>query len=485
MLNKTKLNFLVVILFLFIAISGQIASAQINGTGHKLLYSHAGLSPESLVTSALTDNPKRLIARTYDSGFELGHDTYNGMSTGSDGKIYYVLSSESYKTGAQMYRYDPVTERIKHVGDLTEACGEKGKKTIAQGKSHVNFIESNGKLYFATHLGYYSLIDGMEQIGIPPEGYKPYPGGHFLAYDMKSEKFDDLATAPHGEGILTMNMDVKRGRLYGITWPSGYFIHYDLKKDELKNLGPVSKQGEKGKGDNYRVLCRSLAVDPRDGSVYFTTGDGDIFRYNYDLDSSEKLKDVDMRKDYFGIYEVNSPGHMAYNWRQTIWCANDNTIYGVHGNSGYLFHFDPNGPTVEIVERITSLPSRKSGMFDQFSYGYLGLSLGPDGHTLYYLTGGPVYVDGKRVRGKNETAMGESKGTENLHLITYIIPTGKYTDNGPIFYADGQRPAYVNSIAVGKDGTVYTLARITKNGRTRTDLISIPGPFCTFKTDHD
>jgi len=49
--------------------------------------------------------------------------------------------------------------------------------------------------------------------------------------------------------------------------------------------------------------------------------------------------------------------------------------------------------------------------------------------------------------------MGESKGQENLHLITYDIAAGKYKDHGPIFYEDGQRPAYVNSIGVGKDGT--------------------------------
>ncbi len=423
----------------------------------------------------------KLTARTYDSGFDLAHDTYNGMGTGSDDKIYYVLSSESYETGAQIYGYDPAIDKIKHLGDLTEACGEKGKKTIAQGKSHVNFVESEGKLYFATHTGYYSLIDGMEKMGIPPEGYKPYPGGHFLAYELKTEKFEDLAIAPYGEGILTMNMDVKRGRLYGITWPTGYFIRYDLEKEEIRNLGPISKDGENGKGDNYRVLCRSLAVDPRDGSVYFTNGDGDIFRYNYGSDSIEMLNDVDMRKDYFGLYEVNSPGHMAYNWRQTTWCEDDNAIYGVHGNSGYLFRFDPDVPKVEIVDRITSLPSKKSGMFDQFSYGYLGFSLGPDGHTLYYLTGGPVYVDGKRVRGKSKTAMGESKGTENLHLITYNIPKEKYTDHGPIFYKDGQRPSYVNSIAVGKNGDVYTLARIPKNGRVITDLIKISGPFSPSK----
>ena len=65
-------------------------------------------------------------------------------------------------------------------------------------------------------------------------------------------------------------------------------------------------------------------------------------------------------------------------------------------------------------------------MFDQFSYGYLGFTLGPDGRTLYYLTGGPVYVGGKRVAGKSKTAMGESKGIEDLHLITWDVPTGKY-----------------------------------------------------------
>ena len=419
----------------------------------------------------------KLIARTYNSGFELAHDTYNGMSVGSDGRIYYVLSSESYEIGGQMYCYDPATDKIMHLGDLTQACGEKQAKTIAQGKSHVNFVERNGKLYFATHIGYYTLIDGMEKIGIPPAGYKPYPGGHFLAYDMTTGEFQDLAKAPRGEGILTMNMDTRRGRLYGITWPSGRFIRYDLAANDLKDLGPISRQGENGKGENYRTLCRAIAVDPQDGSVYFTTGDGEILRYIYDSDSIETVKGEDMRKDYFGLYDPTSPGHMAYNWRQIVWSEREKAAYGVHGNSGYLFRFDPRTLRVDVIERITSVPSKRCGMYDQFSYGYLGFTLGPDGSTLHYLTGGPVYIDGKRVRGKSETAMGESKGTENLHLITYNIPTGKYTDHGPIFYANGQRPAYVNSIAVGKDGTVYTLGRITEDGRTRTDLISVPGPF--------
>jgi hypothetical protein len=419
----------------------------------------------------------KLIAQTHNSGFAQAHDTYNGMGTSSDGKIYYVLSSQLFDVGAKMFCYDPVAKKIELVGDLTEACGEKDAKTIVQGKSHVTFVEHEGKLYFATHVGYYSIIDGMEKIGIPPQGWKPYPGGHFLAYDMKTKKFDDLAKAPRGEGIITFTMDTQRGRLYGLTWPAGHFLRYDLAKKDLKDLGPVSREGENGKGENYRTLCRSFVVDPADGSLYYTVGDGDIFRYRCDRDAIEQVAGDDMRKDYFGLYDPTSAGHMGYNWRQTFWYEPEKMVYGVHGNSGYLFRFDPHKVQVEIVARITSAPSQRSGMFDQFSYGYLGFVLGPDGRTIHYLTGGPVYVDGRRVAGKSKTAMGESKGMENLHLVTYDIPAGKYTDHGPIFFADGQRPYYVNSLAVGKDGTVYCLSRITENDHTRTDLISIPGPF--------
>jgi hypothetical protein len=396
------------------------------------------------------------------------------MGTGSDGKIYYVLSAEPHDTAGQMYSFDPASQQIKHLGDLTEASGEKDMKAVSQGKSHVKFIEANGKLYFATHIGYYSIIDDMEKAGIPPAGWKPYQGGHLLAYDMASGKFEDFGVAPGREGILTMNMDTARGRLYGLTWPTGRFFRYDLAKKEMKDLGAFFLQGENGKGDTYRTICRSLAIDPDDGSVYFTTGEGAIHRYRYDTEAIDTVAGDDMKKDYFGLYDPRSPGHMAYNWRQVIWYAPAKKVYGVHGNSGYLFSFEPRNERVEVLQRLTSEASQNTGMYDQFSYGYLGFTLGPDSHTLYYLTGGPVYKDGKRVRGKDSTAKGEAKGEEDLHLITYDIQSSKYTDHGAIFYEDGGRPTYVNSIAVGKDGTVYTLARIKEpGGKFRADLISV------------
>jgi len=420
-----------------------------------------------------------IVAKVYDSGFEHSHDTYNGLSTASDGKVYYVLCSQLMDVAGQMYAFDPRTEKIEHLGDLTEACGEKDLKAVAQGKSHVNFVELDGKLYFATHLGYYSIIDDMEKTGIPAEGFNPYRGGHLLAYDMKNRTFEDLGTAPNGEGILTMNMDTSRRLIYGLTWPTGILFRYDAARKKMDVIGPVNGKGEDGAGPDFRVICRSIVINPEDGAAYFTIAEGDILRLKLGETAVEKVEgdDVNLRKDYFGRYEVSTAGSMAYNWRQAFWHPLEKRIYGVHGNSGYLFRIDPAASRLEVLERLTSVPSKLSGMFDQFSYGYLGFTLGPDHRTIYYLTGGPIYVDGKRVLGKSSTAKGEAKGLEDLHLITYDIPTGRYEDHGAVFFPDGQRPLYVNSIAVGNDGTVYTLGRITENGRTRTDLISFPGPF--------
>jgi hypothetical protein len=116
-------------------------------------------------------------------------------------------------------------------------------------------------------------------------------------------------------------------------------------------------------------------------------------------------------------------------------------------------------------------------MYDAFHLGYLSLTLGQDSHTLYYLTEGAIVENGRRV-----VVYAQPQGTgselrepiEDLHLITYDIQTTKYTDHGTVFFADGGRPGLVNSIAVGKDGSVYCITDIPRNGRSHIDLVRIP-----------
>ena len=431
-----------------------------------------------LDTETISTPDARIEATVYNSGFEHAYDSFNGVTSASDGRIYYILSSTLIDVAGQMYSFDPKTKIIEHLGDLTNACGEKNMKAVAQGKSHVNFVESNGKLYFATHGGYYNIVDGLEITGGLIDGFKEYQGGHILAFDIKNKTFEDLCIAPHKEGIITMNMDTTRGLIYGLTWPNGYLFRYDLAKKERTDFGPFTLKGEAGTmGNDFRVLCRSIAIDPRDGTAYLTNAEGQIKCIKVGQDSVEILEGENMKKDYFGSYDPSTTRGMAYNWRQTFWNASEKQIYGIHGNSGYLFSFDPLAPRIKILERLTSIPSRLTGMKDQFRFGYLGFQLGPDGRTIYYLTGAPVYIDGKQVLPTTPTDIAAAAPFEDLHLITYDLPTGRYLDHGGIFFPDGQRAQHVNSIAVGNDGTIYCTSRVTYEGKTRVDLISIPNPF--------
>ncbi|MCX6213002.1 hypothetical protein [Spirosoma sp.] len=437
------------------------------------------------------DSPltQHLEAKRYYSGFALASDTYNAITAASDGRIYYILSSESYEQGGKMYVYDPQTNETQLLADLTDICGEAGKKAIPQGKSHVRFYEYEGKLYFATHCNIYETIDGIP--GLPqhvPDGFTTYPGGHILSYDPATGAFKDLAIAPNGEGILTMTIDRVRGYLYVLTWPLGYLIQYTIATRNLQPIGLTCGRGEAGTvGDDYRVICRSTFVDPSDGRLYLSTAEGDILTYCPDKKTLNKVDGAHLRLDYFGRYDPTRPGSMGYNWRKISWSASEAVAYGVHGNSGYLFRFDPRQSTLTVVERITSEPSKRSGMSDQFRYGYLGFQLGPDDTTVYYLTGGPIPADEKKQEGAESSVKESGSAQENLHLVTYHLPTFHYQDHGPIYYADGTRPSHVNSIAIGADGTIYTLARFDYEGHSVQDLIKISSLLANsypFLTDH-
>jgi len=253
-------------------------------------------------------------------------------------------------------------------------------------------------------------------------------------------------------------MDVKRRRLYGITWPSGHFLRFDLHTMQLRDLGSFFEGGEMGTiGSTYRVICRRIVVEPDDGSAYFTTGDGVIHVYRYGTDSVQAVPGVSLRKDYFGQFDPASHG-MAYNWRAAVWNPNDHAIYGMNGSSGYLFRFDPANRNVRVLRRLTSEPSQASGMFDKAEYGYLGLALDVQKNVLYYLTGSPS------PRNSNQP--------DGSHLVTYDIARDRYEDHGLIDLGNGEPAGEEQALVLGRDGTVYTLTEIARHGTRKMDLIS-------------
>ena len=119
-------------------------------------------------------------------------------------------------------------------------------------------------------------MDGEESRGIPSEGWTAYPGGHLLAYDLKQGTFESFVTAPDHEGILSFNLDTAHDRGFFITWPTGIFYRYNYATHDLKSFGKTCASGEDGTGAQYRTVCRSIAVNPADGSAWYSTSEGYI-----------------------------------------------------------------------------------------------------------------------------------------------------------------------------------------------------------------
>ncbi|MEX0744279.1 MAG: hypothetical protein WD118_01645 [Phycisphaeraceae bacterium] len=411
-------------------------------------------------------------ARLHESGFALSDSNFYSLSRASDGCIYYTLCSHDIDTHGQVYRHDPQRDIVEHLGDLGEIVGEAGTGTIPQGKSHSPFYEHAGSLYFSTHYGFYSPSSDREAPGEVPEGYKPYPGGHFIRYDMAARRFHALAQARAGEGMVAFHMDGQRGRLYGLTWPHAHFISYDLNSDTLRDHGPVSRGGELGRGDQYFCICRCFGIDPRNGNVYWTNADGQILRYQIDGDAIGPLQHATLKRDILGNWDTQKPGHQGYNWRHLFWYEPWQKFIGVHPKSGYLFQFDPATEQLDLIDRICAEPLRRSGRFEPFRYGYLTLELGPDGETIYYITGGPAVVaeDGRRIE-------------PTLHLVTYHLGSGRYRDHGVLRLEDGRYPTLTQSLAVHPNGRLYTAPWIEKPTGTdrekvneQCDLISFANP---------
>jgi hypothetical protein len=410
-------------------------------------------------------------ARLHASGFEKSDSNFYSLSVASDGNLYYTLCTHDIDRHGRIYRYEPATDRVTLLGDLGEITGEAGRKTIPQGKSHCPFFECDGKLYISTQYGFFQSSGNKEQVAETPEGYHPYPGGHFLSYDLAGGRFEDLLTAPPEEGIVAMQVDPVRKRIYGLTWPKGFFLVYDIRTGDARNLGQVCRGGEAGEGEHYFCLCRSMGLWPETGDVFFTNADGEVLRYRPERNRVEPVAGVHMKHDIFGTWDPHTPGHQGYNWRDLFWHDEERVFYGVHPRSAYLFRFDPAAPRLTLLDRICAQELRESGRFEPFRYGYLTLRLGPDRETVYYLTStyGLTADDGRQV---NET----------VHLVTYHLPSGRYADRGVLQLADGRYPEMAQTLVAHPDGKLYSCpwleapAGVTAKRARRCDLISFDAP---------
>ena len=353
---------------------------------------------------------------------------WDGLYAANDGKVYSALITEGIS--AHFYLFDPVKDNNVMLLDLAEYMGERGKGIRSTGKIHNKPVEDNdGNIYFC------SMCNGS---GPNTFDYTSWLGGHWIKYDPKANKFEDLGLVDQGVGCYPLTIDKKRGYLFGIGF-TGYFYRFDLKNRVTKNFGRVS---------NWDI-CRDIFCDD-EGNVHMCFPTARVARYDA---KQEMVYETALQTPYdptlFPTEMRNPMIDRTSQWRSVEWDPNENVAYGITGGGSVLFRYDPHDG---VEGKIVPLAKLCDGKFlgedrKDIPYSTLAFALDSRAKTIYFAPSSRNY----NTKGYDET-FGNG---EDHHLIRYDIKTGKRIDLGVMMTKDGRKVFGCEAASVAPDGTLY------------------------------
>lgn len=350
---------------------------------------------------------------------------WSALYIASNGKIYVGLCTHA--DAANVYEFDPKTEKMRHLANLTELNEERGKAIWTNGKIHVQMQELDGYVYFG------SL---SEDNGPPAIDASTYKGPRWYRIDMKTGKVEQRSYVNSFWGLLGQAMDIKRRLVYGLA-ENGHLYKYYIDDDYTEDLGRV---------DNWDI-CRTIFTDDL-GNVYGSFPPGQIWKYDVAQDRIFDLEDI-------GLPIINQSRSMAnpmldrkVQWRIIEWDPVDKAAYGIIGGSNLLFKYDPhNGPegTITPLAQMCAPPVRKGDPMG-IPYASLAMAISQKERKIYYITVMAGDFDYGTVTGD---VMGSS------FLLSYDLKTGERKDIGVLRTTDGRRCSGMQGAKVDKDGRLW------------------------------
>lgn len=360
---------------------------------------------------------------------------FTALLAASDGRVYIGL--DYHGAGANVALYDPATDSMKLLGDMQELSGEKNLGREPQAKVHTQICEgSDGRIYFATHLSaWYNFAKISE-----PEGL---PGGHWAVYDPKTDRVTDLGVGLPRNGIITMTIDPKRERLYGLTYPMGHLIYYDIRSRVTADLGVVQ---------NWASVSRVLTTDD-EGRVYGFYNDGRIWRYDPDRDRVfNLLTQMPLRTP--GIPIFRSFFETEHGMMGVARSADGKKWYGLETESSYLFEYDPEQGDEGATRLLAQLaPDRYLG---RRNVPYAMLAFCKDPEDVFYHAANTQLGD--EAQGQY---WGEGYGAA---MVTYDLKSDRREDRGVIVAEDNRLVMTPTAASCAPDGTVYFMAFVNEQG---------------------
>ena len=380
---------------------------------------------------------------------------WSALYGAKSGKIYIGLCTHA--EAAHFYEFDPETEKMRHIVDLTELHGERGEGINTNGKIHVRMGEdADGNVYFG------SLNEDTGPECIDPSSYL---GAFWYRYCPKSDKVEVLGRISRHYGLLGMVMEPKYMRLYGLA-EDGHLYMHDIAGKFTRDLGKV---------DDWDI-CRTIFADD-EGNVYGSFPVAQIWKYDVKRDEVIDLPTIRLECDNRVPPRTMSKPMIDRKviWRVIEWDPVEKVAYGIIGGNSMLFRYDVHaGPEgkIDYIIPLTAPQYWNETNVRQIPFATLALTIANDRRIYFAPTasGSFDYVGNSWDVHDEEEFQAKLAGgyyPPVSYLVRYDIEKGCREALGLMVTQDGRLCFGLGGACTGqKDGRIYFVGAIEEKDKS-------------------
>ncbi len=373
---------------------------------------------------------------------------WSAIYVGSNGKVYVGLCTHA--DAANVYVFDPATDTMTHLANITELAGERGKGIWTSGKIHVKMQELDGYVYFGSF---------CEDNGPPVIDAASYRGPHWYRINMETGKVELLSSINSSWGLIGQTMDEKKRLIFGLA-EDGRLYKYFIDEDYTECLGKV----------DCWDICRTIFTDDI-GNVYGTYPPGMVWKYDTEQDRVFDFQFVSMPVINQSRTMANPMHDRNVTWRYIEWDPVDNVAYGIVCGSNILFKYDVHdGPEGKftMLEQMCAPIYRDADTIDIPSAS-LAMTISQRDRKIYYLPGmsgdfdyGAIEFD-VNVQSKFKDNIDAGRLPPLSYMVSYDLTTGKREDIGLLRTEDGCYAWGMGGAQADQQGRIWFVGSFEEN----------------------
>jgi hypothetical protein len=378
------------------------------------------------------------VYRFTGGNFERSH--WSALLPASNGKIYVGVSTHG--DSAYVYEFDPKTDEMRLLADISRLAGERGRGTWTTGKIHVQMQELDGHVYFGA-------LD--EDSGPPAIDPSSYTGPHWYRINIVSGEVEQLGLISSFWGLTGQAMDKPRRRIYGLA-ENGHLYRYHIDDNRTEDLGRV---------DDWDI-CRTIFSDDS-GNVYGSRTGGHIWKYDAATDRTWDLQHI-------RLPIINQPRSLTNpmldrktQWRIIEWHPVERVAYGIIGGNNMLFRYDVYAGPEGTITPLAKVPPPNYRDADPMAVptARLAMTISLKENKIYYL---PEMMGGFDYDSTSFDVLDEAKFVERIagtrvaplaFLLSYDLTKGMVEDIGLLKAQDGRFAYGVDGAKADREGRIW------------------------------